>query len=44
VRVTFAVPVRFDGAGGRLVARPAVGSEARQTVVLGGGEVLEVRP
>jgi len=44
VRVTFAVPVRFDGAGSRLVARSAAVGEAGQAVVLGGGEVLEVKP
>jgi TcpE family len=43
-RVTFAVPVRFEGAGSRLVARSTAVSEASQAVVMGGGEVLEVRP
>jgi hypothetical protein len=43
-RVTFAVPVRLDGAGSRLVARPVSGGETGQAVVFGGGEVLEVRP
>jgi hypothetical protein len=43
-RVTFKVPVRFGGAGNRLVARSAAVSEAGQVVVMGGGEVLEVRP
>jgi hypothetical protein len=44
VRVTFAVPVRLAGAGSRVVASPGSGTEAGHAVVLGGGEVLEVRP
>jgi hypothetical protein len=43
VRVTFAVPVCLRGAGCRVVARPAPEGEPGQPVVLGRGEVLEVR-
>ena len=43
-RVTFGVPVQIQFRRGRLVARPGSGEAARQTVVLGGREVLEVRP
>jgi TcpE family len=43
-RVMFSVPVRFEAAGSRLVARSATVSGAGQVVVVGGGEVLEVRP
>jgi TcpE family len=43
-RVTFKVPVRFEGAGSRLVVRSATVGEGGQAVVLGGGELLEVRP
>jgi TcpE family len=43
-RVTFSASVRFEGAGSRLVARSTAVSEAGQVVVVGGGEVLEVRP
>jgi hypothetical protein len=44
VRVTFRVPVRLQHAGSRLVARSGPAVTERQVVVLGGGEVLEVRP
>ena len=43
--VAFGVPVEFrDGRGGRLLVRARAGSAAPQTVVIGGGQVLEVRP
>src|SRR5215218_2456183 len=43
VRVVFRVPVRFDGSGRRLVARPGSDEQVPATVVLCSGEVLEVR-
>lgn len=43
-RVTFAVPVYLDARGGGLVARPGAGEPSGQAVVLGGRQVLEVRP
>jgi hypothetical protein len=44
VRVTFTVPVRLEGRGRRLIARPAPDEREPATVVLCGGAVLEVRP
>jgi TcpE family len=44
VRVTFTVPVRLDGRGRRLIARPAPDERGPATVVLCGDAVLEVRP
>jgi hypothetical protein len=43
--VQFSEPVEFrDRSRGRLVARPKSGSPGPHTVVIGGGQVLEVRP
>jgi TcpE family len=43
--VAFAAPVEFrDGPRGRLQARGRAGRDGPQTVVIGGGQVLEVRP
>ena len=43
-RVKFSVPVALGAARGRLVARPAADGPVTATVVLGSGDVLEVRP
>ena len=43
-RVTFSVPVALGAGRGRLVARPAADGPVTATVVLGSGDVLEVRP
>jgi len=44
VRVTFRVPVRLEQRGRRLIARAGSDEQAPATVVMCGGEVLEVRP
>jgi hypothetical protein len=45
VCVAFAAPIDLrDRRGGRLVARPGGDGHAPSTVVIGGGQVLEVRP
>jgi hypothetical protein len=44
VRVTFAVPVRLEERGRRLIARAGSDEPVPATVVMCGGEVLEVRP
>jgi TcpE family len=42
--IAFAAPVELRDARGRLVARPGAAGDRPQTVVIGGGQALEVRP